>query len=970
MEERIEILVVEPSRAQVLDLQDMLESNGYIVSVAYNGAQALEAISQRRPAMVISTVIMPEVDGYELCHRIKSDELLKDIPVILLTSLSDPQDVIRGMESGANNFIAKPYEERFLLSRIRYILANQELRKISLSEMGLEIFFGGRKYFITPDRIQMIDMLLSTYDMAVQKNLELERTRADYLTLLTTNADAIVLVDREKRIQFMNPAAEALFDCEVEELREKTFPYPITAGATSEVQIARPDEKSCVAEMRVTETHWHGELAYLASLRDVTERKQAEEEIRQRNRQLSLLHHISQMFSSSLELSQVLDTVLGEVQRLLDVFSVSFWLTEQAGGDLVCIHAKGPGSKDLVKQRLSMGQGITGWAAQQNEHVLVDDTLADDRHVRDVDQHTGVAIRSMLSIPLRVKGTVIGVLNLVDSRVGHFTQDDLTFLEPIAATAATAIENARLYTMAQQEIVERKQAEQAAEAANLAKSAFLAGMSHELRTPLNAILGFSQLLARNHNFNREQTDNLNVIRRSGEHLLTLINDVLDMSKIEAGCTTLNEHDIDVYRILDDVVNMFRLKADEKDIQLRFEQAPDLPRYITTDEVKLRQILINLLGNAIKFTEKGGVTLRVKTLETRNLRLEEQDMSSQERASQCPVCRVQFQIEDTGPGIAAEEIDNLFEPFFQTSAGRSAREGTGLGLPISRNFIQLMGGDISVRSEPGQGTTFTLTIQVGLAEQTPDEDSQFARRVIGIEPEQPNYRILIVDEHELNRRLLLKLFQPFGFQVQEARNGQEAVEIWQSWHPHLIWMDILMPIMDGYEAMQKIKTLDTGNSKLETRNSEETETPDSTFQVSRFKSQTTIIALTASVFEEEREVALAAGFDDFLRKPFHEIELFDLMTRHLGVRFIYAENNNAAIPTKRLQGKNILTQDALAVLPEELKTALQQAAADLNFDATSALIERIRSQSELLAEALLELLQQYRFDKIEGLLHDE
>lgn len=531
MNDNIEILIVENSLTQAMKLQYILEKNGYGVSVTHDGKEALAAINKRKPTMVISTLVMPEMDGYELCQQIKADEDLKEIPVIFLTSLSDPQDIMRGMESGVNNFIVKPYEEKLLLSRIRYIIANQELRSISMTEMGMDIFFGGKKYFFTQDRIQIIDLLLSTYETAVQKNLELEQTKTNYLTLLKTNADAVVVVDQEGLICFVNPAAETLFDRRAEDLLDEPFEFPVKAGDTTELTIVRRDGKTAIAEMRVVKTDWQGEDAYLASLRDITERKRAEEALQQRNRALSLLNRISQMFGSSLELEHVLETVLDEVQRLLDAFSISLWLIVPVKDELVCMHAKGPGSKDLVRQRLDMGQGITGWAAKHNESLLIPDLWADERHIKEIDEQTGVAIRSMLSIPLQIKGNVIGVLNLVDLRVGHFTQSDLTLLEPIAAAAAIAIENARLYTTAQQEIIERKRAEEAlrhakdaAETANRAKSAFLANMSHELRTPLNAILGFAQLLSRSQDLNAEQRENLGIISRSGEHLLTLIND--------------------------------------------------------------------------------------------------------------------------------------------------------------------------------------------------------------------------------------------------------------------------------------------------------------------------------------------------------------------------------------------------------------------------------------------------------------
>ncbi len=945
IENRIEILIVENSLTQAMKLQYILEKNNYGASVVRNGQEALSRIQTQKPTMVISAVVMPGMDGYELCKRIKDDAELKDVPIILLTSLADPQDIMKGMESGANNFIVKPYEERFLLSRIRYILANQELRRVTMSEMGMEIFFGGKKYFITPDRIQMLDMLLSTYETAVQKNLELQQTQANYLNVLNTSADAVVVVDRHNVVRFVNPAAQILFNRQAEEFQKKAFAFPVTAGETTEITIPRQDATTVIAEMRVVKTIWEGEEAHLASLRDITRRKQAEKAIQHRNQQLSLLNQISQMFSSSLELENVLETVLGEVQRLLDVFSVSFWLTDPVTGELVCVHAKGPGSEDLVQQRLTMGQGITGTAAQRNASLLIEDVWADQRHASNVDQKTGVAIRSMMCIPLRVKGDGIGVLNLVDPRVGHFTQSDLTLLEPIAATAATAIENARLYSVAQQEIVERKQAEEAAEAANHAKSAFLANMSHELRTPLNAILGFAQLLSRSQNLEAEQQANLNIIHRSGEHLLTLINDVLDMSKIEAGRTTLNEKDFNLYPMLDDVVNMFRLKAEKKGIQVCFDQTADVPQYIRTDEVKLRQVLINLLGNAIKFTQEGDVTLRVGAKGGR-LKVNGERLT----------VHLLFEISDTGPGIAPEELEILFEAFVQTATGRSAQEGTGLGLPISRKFVQLMSGDISVKSEVGHGTLFTFDIQCEVADSIDNRQSSIVNRVVGLEPDQPTYRLLVVDKIAENRRLLNKLLHPLGFEVQEAAHGQEALDIWKTWEPHLIWMDILMPVMDGYEATKRIR-----NEELRMKNSN---IPNSQFLIPHCK----IIALTASVLDEDRELAISKGFDDFLHKPFREAELFDLIHKHLGVKFVYEDISEVLTPEDKNQ--DVLTSDAISSLPQELRIELQQAAEIIDIETAHTLIEQVRQYNATLADALMKLVNTYRFDTLQELFESE
>ncbi|MGL6282241.1 MAG: ATP-binding protein, partial [Microcoleaceae cyanobacterium] len=326
-------------------------------------------------------------------------------------------------------------------------------------------------------------------------------------------------------------------------------------------------------------------------------------------------------------------------------------------------------------------------------------------------------------------------------------------------------------------------AKEKAEVANQAKSAFIANMSHELRSPLNAILGFSQLMLRNKNLPQEQSENAGIIHRSGEYLLTLINNVLDFAKIEAGKTTLNTKDFDLHQLLDDLEDMLHLRATNAGLELIFDRADDLPRYIHSDGVKLRQILLNLLGNAIKFTAEGGVVLRVNSVfhdQTENYTLD-------------------FNINDTGVGIAPAELSGLFEAFSQTKSGQESQEGTGLGLAISQQFVRLMGGDITVTSELGEGTTFQFSIQVELGQTTANNRNINEKQVLGLSSNQPIYKILAVDDKPINCQLLMKLLMPLGFDVQQASNGQEAINIWESWQPHLIFMDMRMPIMDGYEA---------------------------------------------------------------------------------------------------------------------------------------------------------------------------
>ena len=282
--------------------------------------------------------------------------------------------------------------------------------------------------------------------------------------------------------------------------------------------------------------------------------------------------------------------------------------------------------------------------------------------------------------------------------------------------------------------------EQRALDANRAKSTFLANMSHELRTPMNAILGFVQLMKRDKGLNAEQRENVNIIERSGEHLLALINDVLSISKIEAGHVALNEHPFDLPRMLDGLRETFRLKAESKGLGFDVDLSDDMPRYVRGDEAKVRQVLINLLGNAFKFTETGGVVLRASWRDARAV----------------------FEVEDTGRGIASEEIDKLFGAFVQTESGRLSQEGTGLGLAISRSFARLMGGDITVESEPGHGTVFRVELLLPATDAVIHESNP--RPVIGLEPGQPLFRILVVDDTLENRKLLVKLLGAIGFQM--------------------------------------------------------------------------------------------------------------------------------------------------------------------------------------------------------------
>jgi signal transduction histidine kinase/DNA-binding response OmpR family regulator len=452
-----------------------------------------------------------------------------------------------------------------------------------------------------------------------------------------------------------------------------------------------------------------------------------------------------------------------------------------------------------------------------------------------------------------------------------------------------------------------------AERASRAKSTFLANMSHELRTPLNAILGFTHLMQDNINIPEKEQENLKIINRSGEHLLGLINNVLDISKIEAGQTAKNEISFSIENAIFEVRELMSRHAEAKNLKLKTIFQENLPQYIKTDKQKLIQILINLIGNAIKFTNNGEIILHVKK-ESRNEQL-----------------FLIMEVEDTGIGIDKQELSKIFTPFEQSS-NASVQEGTGLGLSISKQYAELLGGSISVESQLGVGSNFFIRIPLiisdtaGLNEIT----SQFAN-VKSIAPGQRDFRILIVEDHVENWLLLQRIHEKVGIQVKIAENGLQGVKAFKEWQPHLIWMDVRMPIMNGLEATKSIRSMENGKDVK-------------------------IIGVSAHVFKDEIHNVMSVGMDSFVKKPYQFQEIYECLNEQLGINFILTEND-------KNEEQYLLTSEMLKIFDIKLLETLKTAILNLNDEQIDLAISEIQKIDNDVAQVLQSYTKKFKYTEL-------
>ena len=637
-----------------------------------------------------------------------------------------------------------------------------------------------------------------------------------------------------------------------------------------------------------------------------------------------------------------------------------------------CIVKKINGSEILIRDTyLQENEG--GLYRDRSSYCCVDDIYQQNFDSCYLNLLESLQARAYLIVPIFAGNKLWGLLaNYQNDQPRLWSNTELQMVAQIGDQLGVAVQQAELFVQVQNQAQELKHAKELADTANRAKSEFLANMSHELRTPLNAILGFTQLMQLDDTLTRDQQQSVSIINNSGEHLLGLINDVLEMSKIEAGRITLNETEIDLLQFLDNLESMLRLKAESKGLQLVFDCSATIPSLIKVDENKLRQILINLLGNAIKFTDQGHVYLRVRSDSSTCAT----DVADNEQILPSSRLLLYFDIEDTGHGIDTDEVNFLFQAFQQTASGRRSQEGTGLGLRISQRFVQLMGGNITVTSEPGRGSCFSFNVLVEEGNVTFQSPTQPHSLMYSSSSEQlallgssvievassefqslSSYRILIAEDNPTNRLLLGKILSKFNFDVQCVENGEMAIACWQTWRPHLIFMDMYMPVLNGYETTQRIRYLEQ-NSAID--------------QLSA-PYPVKIIALTASVFTEQRQRCFEIGCDDFVSKPFRQGELIQAIVTHLkldypnllttksSTKIIHNVTSLPAVDSIETQMKQ------LRAMPPDWITRLKFFSDQGNDVMSLKLIQELPSNCTTLIQFLIDLIERYQFDQLSSFI---
>ncbi|MGD8909048.1 MAG: response regulator [Chromatiales bacterium] len=934
------ILVVDDSTANLQLLMNLLTEQGYTVYPASDGELALEFVQSKLPDLILLDIRMPGMDGYEVCRRLQADERTRSVPIVFLSALEDEHDKVKGFQAGGVDYITKPFQPEEMLARVRIHLRMRELTEALEQEVDART----NALMITNKRLEE-EIEERT---KAQKALHESRQRMDNILANSPGAIYRCANDKDWTMEFISAGITRITGYAAEDFIDNRI--------RSYASIIHPDDRRSVADTVASSVarkdHYEVDYRLIAAddtqrwvheqgrgvfdpeggllcldgvIFDITAQRRAEEAVKLNAERMEAMLQLSQMtgasekelmrfaYEAATRLTHSTLGYLGFMSEDESTLNVEFWSREAMDSCNVS-------GKPMIFPLKTAG--LWGEAVRQRRPIITNDYAAANPWKKGTPEGHVKLVRHM-NLPVIVNGKIVLVAG-VGNKAEHYTETDVQQLTLLMEGMWRLIERLRAeeelrrYHNQLEETV-RQRTEQLrfsrdeAEAANKAKSVFLANMSHELRTPLNAILGFSNIVRNDPLLPENERQNLEIINRSGEHLLTLINDVLEMAKIEAGGIELNNAPFDLGGMVLDIIDMMQMRAKEKGLQLIIDQSSQFPRYIVGDEARLRQVLINLIGNGIKYTEEGGVAVRLGTIHNERSHL-------------------LLEVEDSGPGIAAQDQPRIFEPFVQLGE-HGISNGTGLGLTITRQYVQMMGGSISLESTLDKGSLFRVELPLTEATETDIAQAKQAEHgeVVGLAPGEPQYRILIVEDQRDNQALLAHLMVGVGLQTKIAENGKQGVELFQSWHPHLIFMDRRMPVMDGEEATRRIRELPGGR-------------------------EVKIIAVTASAFKEQRKKMLEAGLDDFVSKPFRAGEIYDCLTNQLGIRFLC---EGVTEPQKLLT----LTPEMLSALPEAMCNKLQEALESLESERIDQVIQQVAAHDQKLLKTLLQYTDNFDYQTI-------
>jgi PAS domain S-box-containing protein len=935
------ILVVDDSTANLRLLMSLLTERGYTVYPASDGELALEFVQSKLPDLILLDIRMPGIDGYEVCRRLQADDRTRPIPIIFLSAMEDEHNKVKGFQAGGVDYITKPFQPEEMLARIRIHLHIRELTEGLEQEVNVRT----EELTITNKRLQK--------EIAERKQAEeaLRESRQRLDNILANSPGAIYRCanDEHWTMEFISAGISRISGYPAEDFlnnRVRSYTSIIHPDDRQRVadavasSLARKDHyemdyRLVAADNTLRWVHEQGRGVFAPEGRlfcldgvifDITAQQQAEEALKLNTERMEAMLQLSQMTSATQE--EIFDFAFEAAVRLTrsrlgylalmnedeTVMTMQLW-SHQAMAE-----CQVPGMPRLYPVEST---GLWGEAVRQRRPIITNDYSAPNPWKKGTPEGHVKLVRHM-NLPIIVGGKIVLVAG-VGNKQEDYSETDVQQLSLLMEGTWRLIERIRseeelrhyqdqLENTVRQRTEELKLSRDAAEAANKAKSVFLANMSHELRTPLNAILGFSEIVCNDPMLPENDRHNLEIINRSGEHLLTLINDVLEMAKIEAGGVQLTSATFDLGEMARDIIDLMQMRAKEKGLQLIIDQSSQFPRYIVGDEPRLRQVLINLIGNAIKYTEQGGVAVRLGT-------------KHNERS------HLLFEVEDSGPGIAAQDQPHIFEPFVQLGK-HGISKGTGLGLTITRQYVQMMDGNISLESTLGKGSLFRVELPLTEATKTDIVQAEHAEHneVVGVAPGEPQYRILIVEDQADNQALLIHLMTSAGLQIKVADNGKQGVELFQKWQPHLILMDQRMPVMNGEEATRHIRELPGGQAVK-------------------------IIAVTASAFKEQRKKVLEAGLDDFVGKPYRAGEIYDCLSKHLGIKFQYKQ------VAESQEQSRILTPERLSVLPKALRDELQEVLESLDNERIIQIIQQVAAYDRDLQLTLRQYSESFDYPTI-------